>query len=80
MVKPSQQNNYLSSGFYFTKILKPQHAATIMGHPATGTFINIKYVPIHNLYGNVKEFMLYGSLTFFIKYHHIKWKHVLLLL
>jgi len=48
MVKPPQQNNYPSSGFYFTKNLKPQPAATLMGHPATGTFINIKYVTIHN--------------------------------
>jgi len=60
-------------GFNFTNILKPQHAAT-------GTFINIKYVTIHNIYGNVKEFMLYGSLTFFIRYHHIKRENVLLLL
>jgi hypothetical protein len=50
-----------------------------MGHPATGIFINIKYVTIHNLYGNAKEFMLHGSLTFFINYHHIKWEHALVL-
>jgi hypothetical protein len=48
MVNLSQQNSYLSSGFYFTKNLKPQPAAILMSHLATGTFINIKYVTIHN--------------------------------